>query len=294
MDKRQKNSPPRQTPPLPVYIIKQNFSFDIRLVYCGIEQDVTHRLDNRVNDCYVMTYITKGQGSYHINGKDYCLKKGDLFYSKQATVYSQQTLREDPYEYYYLAFYGHACDLLLEKAGFTPKSHVLSLDSDFVCEQMRNIYECFAENSFSSIAKANIHFFQILSFLIERREENRKKIRKSNLLILEQGQIYIENNYSRDLTIEEICRKLYINHSHFSIQFKKLYGVSPKEYLTNYRINRAMFLLQTTDLPIVKIAESVGFNDYTNFFKKFCARVGRPPREYRVENSPPSPEEGGR
>lgn len=275
--------------PAPVYIIKQNFSFDVKLLHFGLEQDKFQHIENMVIDRYVFCYVTEGRGIYKINGKEHVIKKGDIFYMPQNVPHSRFNDPEDPYQYYYLAFYGHAGAFLLEKAGFSVENPILSAESDFVRKKMEKIYECFAEDTFSSIMQANMLFIEILSHLIDLREENHEKIRQNKLISLEQAQIYIEDNYTRDITVAEICRKLFINHSYFTSLFKKVYGVSPNKYLINYRIDRAMYLMQTTDMSVSKIAQAVGFNDYTNFFKNFKARVGRPPKEYQIENKLPPP-----
>lgn len=84
----------------------------------------------------------------------------------------------------------------------------------------------------------------------------------------------------------EICKHLRLSRSYFCEIFKKVVGVSIKDYILFYRINEAMRLLIHSDLPSTKIAEMVGFNDYANFYRCFKLRVGKTPRRYKVSYHP--------
>ena len=60
-------------------------------------------------------------------------------------------------------------------------------------------------------------------------------------------------------------------------------GISPKEYLESLRLTRAKFLLKENKLTILQISDSLGFNDYSSFFRWFRNSTGRTPRKYRME-----------
>ena len=63
--------------------------------------------------------------------------------------------------------------------------------------------------------------------------------------------------------------------------FRDKFGVSPKQYLTRLKLDKAKNLLSSTDLPVVMIAASLGFPDQLSFSRAFKGKVGMPPTAYR-------------
>lgn len=91
----------------------------------------------------------------------------------------------------------------------------------------------------------------------------------------------VKQNYMNNISLRELSKKLYVNSSYLGQIFKKKYGMSFKDYLTNYRINEASVLLTQTDEKITKIAEMVGYKDSDYFVRKFIEIKGCTPSKYR-------------
>ncbi len=92
---------------------------------------------------------------------------------------------------------------------------------------------------------------------------------------------YVEDNFDKDIYMDEVAKKFHISPSHFSRMFKKAAGKTFTEYLLQIRMTRACRLIRSTDMSISAIAESVGYPDYFYFnrmFKKYC---GTTPVKYR-------------
>jgi AraC-like DNA-binding protein len=75
------------------------------------------------------------------------------------------------------------------------------------------------------------------------------------------------------------------NKLHFG--FKQQFGVSIHEYQTEARMQVALKLLQTTELPVGQIAERVGYGEPTNFTAAFRKHFELLPREARAQTRPP-------
>ena len=76
-----------------------------------------------------------------------------------------------------------------------------------------------------------------------------------------------------------------INRSYLYTLFRDQLGMSPKEYLTSFRITRAAQLLEITELSIESVALSCGYQDTLGFSKIFKARLGMTPSAYRKRNA---------
>ena len=92
---------------------------------------------------------------------------------------------------------------------------------------------------------------------------------------------YIRANYSQSLSLRELSKRLYLSEGYLSRFFKKNYGMSFSEYLTNVRMHHAMEDLIYTDIPITKIVYSNGFSNQTVFGKIFKALYGTTPSVFR-------------
>ncbi len=91
----------------------------------------------------------------------------------------------------------------------------------------------------------------------------------------------IRKNYAENLTLRDLGKKYYINSSYLGQIFRKKYGQSFKDYLTNFRINEAAKQLRNTDKRISEIAEDVGYRDGDYFIRKFIELKGCTPSRFR-------------
>jgi len=86
-----------------------------------------------------------------------------------------------------------------------------------------------------------------------------------------------------DLNIDNIAAEVGLSRSTFFKRIKTLTGLSPQEYLKDYKMNRAIELMKTTDMTIAEIAYNSGFKDSGYFGKCFRKEFGISPREFLNE-----------
>jgi len=75
---------------------------------------------------------------------------------------------------------------------------------------------------------------------------------------------YIHMHFSEKITIQLLCKKVYLSRSTFLRNFQSLCGVSPIEYLNNYRCKKAIELLERSNCSKTEIAHSCGFYDLSH------------------------------
>ncbi|AOT70617.1 response regulator transcription factor [Geosporobacter ferrireducens] len=103
----------------------------------------------------------------------------------------------------------------------------------------------------------------------------------NNLKQIKQARKYIEENYMKNITLEDLGAHIGFNPSYFSSLFKKETGTSFIEYLSKIRIEKAKDLLRESDLRIQDVCLMVGYNDAKYFTKSFIKHTGLKPNEYR-------------
>ena len=96
---------------------------------------------------------------------------------------------------------------------------------------------------------------------------------------------FIKNNYSSSVTIDDMISGIHVSKYHFIRRFRRIMGITPYSYLTNYRINVSKTLLRTTDKTVSDIAEACGFLDTSNFITQFKKHTGQKPLQYRHDFS---------
>ena len=88
---------------------------------------------------------------------------------------------------------------------------------------------------------------------------------------IEEAKAFINSNFDRDISVNEIASEVHMSASYFSKIFKEATGFSPYDYLLAVRLDKAKEMLQKTDDSIQNIAYKTGFNSTSNFiyfFKK--------------------------
>lgn len=94
--------------------------------------------------------------------------------------------------------------------------------------------------------------------------------------------LYIESHYmNAALSIEEISEQEGISSGRLGVLFKKELGKTPGEYLTDYRIQKAIHLLLHSNYKIFEIAGRVGYNSSQYFSQIFYSKTGKKPLDYR-------------
>ncbi len=93
---------------------------------------------------------------------------------------------------------------------------------------------------------------------------------------------YLHGNAHRPLDLNEIATEACLSPYHFHRQFKAVHGLTPHQYLTRLRLDRASRMLRHTDQPITQIALAVGFQNPAAFSRRFTGAFGEPPVQYRA------------
>jgi len=94
---------------------------------------------------------------------------------------------------------------------------------------------------------------------------------------------YINQHYASKITIDLLCKEFYCSKSTLTNSFKKAFGKTINEYLTDYRLEHAKHLLENGSLTIHNISQVCGFSDQNYFSKVFYKTYQETPSHYRAE-----------
>jgi AraC-like DNA-binding protein len=91
----------------------------------------------------------------------------------------------------------------------------------------------------------------------------------------------LRERYREPIHYKDIGEELNFHPAYIARCMQQVFGVTPLEYVTQYRVEQAKLLLANTDLPISRIAEEVGFSYFSYFTQCFAKSEGMTPSEYR-------------
>lgn len=99
----------------------------------------------------------------------------------------------------------------------------------------------------------------------------------------------IRARLSEDISLDELAAEAGLSTFHFARMFKQSLGVPPRVYLTRLRVEKACELLEQTDLPVVEIAQEVGYSSNQVLARVFLKHMRLSPSDYRRAVRDPVP-----
>ena len=112
-------------------------------------------------------------------------------------------------------------------------------------------------------------------------ESNRRLLRARDAM---------DRAYAEPLDVPTLARIAHVSEAHFIRTFRATFGETPNRYLQRRRVERAMFLLRSTDRSVTDICMVVGFTSLGTFSRVFREVVGETPSQHRRRGPlPPAP-----
>ena len=271
------------------YLFKENYSFKLkpRLVYAGyLDKTVGwSERDHWHNYCEIL-FVSEGKGTITVEGETKAVRAGDFIVYNAGVTHEEQSDDAEPLELRFMA---------LDRLQITnlPKNHLLppGYSQVYSTERyydiihnyfQRMIHELDAKNEFYAEIAQNMarNLVMYLIRLINEQQEDTKDLLHGNKNI-QMALEYIRENYRRELALEEIAARCYLNKYYFSHLFTRLQGMSVGKYIQRLRVTEAARLLRESDRSVSEISAEVGFNNMSYFCRAFKKEMNMTPLQYR-------------
>jgi AraC-like DNA-binding protein len=165
----------------------------------------------------------------------------------------------------------------VEESMFLPKMIHTNLNAIFqILDELLILHQHFMMDT-----ALQLHM-KVAQLLHELQNIVRSNHHSRTLTLSEQVSTYLQQHFADELKMADLEAALNYDIDYLSRCFKFYTGMTPLQYLHHIRLERAKSLLTNTDLPIHRIAEQVGMNNYNYFHRLFRTKVGTPPGEYRA------------
>ena len=243
-------------------MMKLNMNILPKYIFSGVRQFFPNeRHISRTFSESVLILMYQGTLRFSEDGQEIELKPGE-YYIQICNKKQKGNIKSDSPHYYYVHFDGtFSTDAQLPIRGV------------FDAEKMQPILDDLSNLALNStFVEKQKCFFAILTELLTHNSLNNN---------VEKIRIYLQEHFIEKIQIKDLERIVFLTSNQIINIFKEYYGITPHKYLTELRLNEACELLLSTRRSLNTIAENVGYNDYSIFYKAFYARYNMSPLEYR-------------
>ena len=226
-------------------------------------------------------YITAGSGHLKTPGQDLFVSEGMGFLIFPGTIPNYYPERNNPWEYIWMGIQGEIVQKLVENTGIAP--HSPAFQSIRPPEEMRMLMTDICLAAMMPEAAENVlqYYLQdLFQKIVPLRNDAIKRSRYIQTCL-----DFIHENYAKPITVADISRHAAIERTYLYKIFMSNIGVSPQNYLINYRISQACKLLRSTNKSVTEIAFQTGFKDFSDFSRQFKKRQQMTPTLFRVLGS---------
>ena len=225
--------------------------------------------------------VEKGHGEVEFKGSHAKVRSGSLIVIPPGSWHRYRPAPTTGWTTYWIGFGGDLADRLIGKAVFSQGGEVRNLDTE------EPVFQRFATTVADLLSAAERTPFSAaagIPLLIASLLENQKECKASPLSPILKAQSYITDHQSETIDFAELARSLGLSYRSFRYLFAKGTGTSPLHYLLERRLKRARNLLASSDLPVQKIAETLGFNSTWYFSHFFQKHAKSSPAAYRKQH----------
>ena len=268
----------------------ENF-LDLRLFQYGWEQCAPlHSFGPFVRNNFLFHYVISGHGQLDATGPDGATRRYELgpdqgFLICPGLVNTYFADKHDPWKYVWLEFGGLRAEEYLGAAGLGPLRPIYQPRAPEQGRPVRDTMLYIADHSQASTLHLIGHLCLFLDGLIQsssaRRGTSSPRLQD---FCIQEAVTFMEHNYRRELTVEEIADVCKLNRSYFSKLFKESMGCPPQEFLIRLRLSKAAERLKGTRASIGDISAACGYPNQFHFSRAFKKRYGVSPREWRMQS----------
>ena len=257
------------------YTAVECMAANLKIEYTAVPE--SHRFEMQPAPVERFVYILNGRASFFV--QDGCVEAHarDRVYVPRGTAYSSHWHFESDFVVVDLSL----CDADGKKISFGDAPCILFHDEFCVYDGLlRELADKKDEKDpFNWLERTSL----CLKFLCEMARDTKTPKTEDKHGRIKDAVTYLENNFAKDFSIDELARVCYLSPTSFRRQFFECMGTSPVDYRNSLRIRRAAELLKNGKLTVSEAAERVGINDVKYFGKLFRRYIGTTPRAFKTK-----------
>lgn len=231
-------------------------------------------------DQAVIIVCTSGTGWCTLDGVTHAIEKGQVLVLPPQVPHAYGSEQDDPWTVWWLHLNGSDVSEFLAASEFTVASpartvsdvyRLVTLVEDVVQQMERDL----GSANLLAASGAAWHLLALLT--------SGAGAPTAQTTVIDRAKSYLRSNLSDRVSVTELAGMARLSPSHFATLFRTQVGLPVLQYQTQLRMARARELLDTTDLPVARIAEGIGYADPFYFSRQFRAVHGTTAQQYRAQ-----------
>jgi AraC-like DNA-binding protein/mannose-6-phosphate isomerase-like protein (cupin superfamily) len=232
-----------------------------------------------------LTLILDGAYRLYMNHDTYTAKKGDIVIKNPGVLHAEEAIPTTPAEI-----------ICVHIAGFNvkgyPTNHLIAenaspiLDTKDSFPTLREILQfCFRtaelqpDGSEEVIRHMTAALIAILNSMVY--DQYPVAPRTAGLPVIDDVVEYLDQNYAKNISLEELSNRFYFSPFYLSRKFKEQTGYTINQYVIHRRIGESERMLLFEDFSIKEIAQRNGYSNLQHFYAAFKKYTGFTPNEFK-------------
>jgi AraC family transcriptional regulator, transcriptional activator for feuABC-ybbA operon len=211
-----------------------------------------------------------GQARMHFNKIPYDMSQGKIFHFAPTMTLDKEVIGEEYWDYMVIQYENpaknpHAYSDYETDISFTPQLYDLLLQLYIHCAIPGQFPAEQAQHLFLNI--------------LEKSKPGETTSAKQDESVFIEATKFIDEHYMMPLNIPDLAQKYGFTAKQFTQLFRKCLGISPNQYIIDYRIQRARELLSCKEYSVAEVSSCVGYTDPYYFSRIFKKKMGMSPSQ---------------
>ncbi|WP_297131791.1 AraC family transcriptional regulator [uncultured Eubacterium sp.] len=249
--------------------------------------DSSYIISRKENNNTIIECVLDGTGYFEHNGIVTMLEKGDCYIIKPGGAHTYYSDDKNPYTKIWFTVSGKMVDEWLKFYKIDTPIFVRQLDITPYYNQIKQIglgKPNFQNEKRLMLLTHNVLFeMGMTAPKTNKQQKSEAHYIKTNDNVILDVKKYIEKQCNEQLRMKDIAIKFGISPNIMNKMFIEKYGISPNKYHMQCKLQSSVYFLESTDLSIDMISETVGFCDRSHFRKAFVKEYSVTPSRYRKE-----------
>lgn len=231
---------------------------------------------------YQIVYITKGEGTFQsgsISPNE--VSAGNILLLFPGEWHTYKPIDESGWDTYWIGFCGHFPDNLV-KSGFSSAKlpvHEIGFNEQIVSlfEQAIDLVKQERTGFQQIVSGITIHMLGLIYYIIKNNYFGDKEMVSK----IEKAKMIMQEHAGGEACLKDIAAELNMSYSWFRKMFKQYTGLSPAQYQSQIKLQKAKALLISSSMPAKEIAYLLEFESPNYFASFFKEKTGYTPLEFR-------------
>ncbi len=269
--------------------LMSNNSYEI-MHYCNKD---FQKVSLHSHDFFELYFFISGNASYIIENGHYRLKSGDILLIPPNTLH-QLDINDSKETYERIVLWinpryisklssastnlGICYENCIKTKNYLLRDDILSQEIRFALFALYNCSKEYGADIFAEIQIKTI-LLKLSRYSINPNNKEVASYTKKPHSVIQKTVDYIDNNLDKNLSLDILAEKVFVNKYHLSRLFKKETNTTLHQYILKKRLVLSKQLIEQ-NYPIIELYLKCGFSDYSHFFRAFKQEFGITPKKY--------------